>query len=117
MHGEALDDLGPRAPHLVHLRWKLDEVARNGRAGETRIRHVREHAVQRVSELVEERGHLCKGEERRVTLFGLRHVEVVGDDRLPMEQARLPHVRVHPSAPALRRASVGVQQEEREQLA
>ena len=53
-------------PVLVELRRELDEVARRVGAGERRILHVREHAVQRVAELVEHRGHVVEAEQRRL---------------------------------------------------
>ena len=57
-----------RRPHFVVLRRVLDEVARHARAGEARILHVREQAVQRMAEFMECGRHFIERQQRRLTL-------------------------------------------------
>ena len=109
--GEVRHNLLVARPHLVELRRKLDPVARRA-AREKRILRLVEEAVQRVAELVEERGHLVEGEQSRLALGGPGDVEVIRGDRLLAEQARLRHVRVHPRAALLVVALVVVANEE-----
>ena len=45
-------------PVLVELRWEFDKIARHRCPGEAGILGVGEHAVQRVTELVEHGGHV-----------------------------------------------------------
>ncbi len=47
------EDAGVGGPVLVELRGELDEVARHGGTADQRVFDVREHAVERVTELVE----------------------------------------------------------------
>jgi hypothetical protein len=76
----------PGHPHLVDLRRELDEVARHAGAREARVLHVREHAVQRVAELVEHGAHFVVGQQGRLAGGRLRDVQVVGDDRVGAQQ-------------------------------
>ena len=55
---EAAQHLRLLNPVLEKLRGKLDEVAGDMRAGNARIGHVRQHAVQRVAEFMEERARV-----------------------------------------------------------
>ncbi len=107
--GVVVEHLGPEHPHLVDLARELDEVAVHVRAGQLRVGDPREQAVQRVPELVEERRDLVEGQQRRLPLGRLRHVEVVDDDDRVVEQARLGDEGVHPGAAALRVAGVEVE--------
>ncbi len=86
------------SPHLVVLRRILDEVPGHRRAGEQRVVHVRQHSMNRVTKLMEQRGHFVESEQRRPPGLRLRDVEVVGHDRLEPEQPRLPHEAAHPGA-------------------
>ena len=79
--GEIGDNLRPEHPHLVYLRRKLDKVARCAGARESRVLHVREHAVQRVAKFVEQRGGEVEAQQRRLTGWWLDHVGVVENDR------------------------------------
>src|SRR5450759_1473643 len=51
--GVVLQDLRHFQPVLVELRGQLDEIAADRGAGERRMGHVRQQAVQRMAELVE----------------------------------------------------------------
>jgi hypothetical protein len=107
------EDLRPEDPHLVHLR-ELHEVAEDRRAGEVRERDRGEQAVQRVTELVEERRDLVECEESGAIVGRLGDVEVVHDDRGRTAQRRLGDDRVHPGSAALRVAGIQVEEEEPE---
>ena len=76
------EDFRLERPMLIELRRELDEIARHARAGEQRILHVREHAVQRVSEFMEHRRHVDEADQRRLSGGRLREVCDVEDDRL-----------------------------------
>jgi hypothetical protein len=68
-------------PVLVELRRQFDEIARHAGAGNGRIGHVREHAVQRVAEFVEQRARVVEGQEGRLALRRLGEIHRVEDDR------------------------------------
>ena len=104
-------------PHLVVLRGVLDEVARHRRAGELRVAHARQHAVQRVTELVVHRRDFIESEQRRLAGLGLGDVQVIGHHRLVMQQLRLRHVGGHPRPALLVVACEVVGQEQRERPA
>src|ERR1043165_370266 len=67
-------------PMLIELRREFDKVARH--AAQCRILDVREHRVQRVSKLMEHRGHVIKADQRRLARTWLREVTYVYDDGL-----------------------------------
>ena len=54
MAGEATQGLRPLQPMLEELRGQLDEVARDVGPRQQRIGDVRQHAMQRVAELMEQ---------------------------------------------------------------
>ena len=112
--GVVFKNLGPDRPHLVHLRGKFHEVARDAGAAEARIFHVGEHAVKGVAEFMEERRDFVEGEERGLAGGRLGNVEVVADDGLGAEEGGLRFVLVHPGATVFGRPRVGVENEERE---
>ena len=60
--------LGDGGKRLVELRRHLDEVAGYGCTGERVVAAVGQHAMQGVTKLMEERGGLVPGEERRLAL-------------------------------------------------
>jgi hypothetical protein len=108
------ENLRVAQPHLVDLRRVLDEVAGHRGAGEHRILHVGEQAVQRVPELVEQGAHVVDREQRRLPVGGARQVERVEHHRLRAQQPRLRDERVHPRPAALRLTRVEVGDEEPE---
>ena len=61
-----LQNLRHLQPVLVELRGQLDEIARHRGAGEQRIGDVRQQAVQRVAEFVEQRAGVVEGQQRRL---------------------------------------------------
>ena len=52
-------------PVLIELRGQFDEIARDIGAGDQRIGHVRQQAVQAMSELVEQGTRVVHGQQRR----------------------------------------------------
>ena len=101
-------DRRPGRPHLVDLRRVFDEVARHRGAGELRVLHVREQAVQGMAELMEHGGDFVEAHQGRLAVGRLGDVLVVGDHRLGAGQAVLRHVGIHPGTAALARAGVEV---------
>lgn len=100
--------LGPVRPYLVDLRGELHEIARHFETGQQRIADVGEQAVQRVPELVEQRGDFTPGHEHRLALRGLGDVQVVDHHGPLAQQMRLDHQRVHPGTAPLGLACVEV---------
>jgi hypothetical protein len=86
---------------LVELRGELDKVARHLRARQAGILGVGEHAVQRVAELVEHRGHIVEAEQRRLPRRGLGEVGHVVDHGQRAQQLRLADEAVHPRSAVL----------------
>ena len=80
-----LQHFRPSRPHLVDLRRVLDKIARHSRPAESRIFHVRKHAVQRVAELMKGSADFVVGEQGRLAGRRLRDVEMIGHDRLGCE--------------------------------
>ena len=76
-----LQDLRHLQPVLVELRRQLDEIARHRGAGEQRIGDVRQQAVQRVAELVEQRAGVVERQQRRLARGRLGEIADVEDDR------------------------------------
>ena len=76
-----LQDLRHLQPVLVELRGQFDEVARHRGAGEQRIRHVGQHPVQSVAELVEQRARVIEGEQRRLPRRRFGEIADVENDR------------------------------------
>src|SRR5690606_6209871 len=101
--------LRPVGPHLVYLRWKFHEVARDIGAAEARVVDIRKHAVESVTEFVESGRDFIPREQGGLAGLGFRNVEVVGDDRLEAEESGLGDVFVHPSAAAFRRTGIGIE--------
>jgi hypothetical protein len=63
--------------------------------------HVREHAVDSMAELVEQRRDFIEGQQCRTARLWLRDVESVGYDRLAPKKLGLAHEIVHPGATTL----------------
>ena len=74
---------------LVELRRKFDEVASRRGAGESGILGVREHAVQRVPELVEHGSDVGEADQSGFAFGRLGQVGDVVNDRKVSQQARL----------------------------
>ncbi len=105
-------------PVLVELRGQFDEIARHRRAGEQRISDVRQHAVQRMAELVEQRAGVVEGEQRRLAGGRLSEIADVEDDRPDIaDQLFLVAQRGHPGAGMLGAARVVIADEQRDVLA
>ena len=114
VHGELAQDLRLLQPVLVELRRQLDEVGQHAGAGDQRIGHVRQQAVQAVAELVEQRARVVERQQRR--LAGRRLVEVhhVDDERADVAgELLLVAERRHPGAAALGRPREIVAEEQR----
>ena len=79
--GVGFQDLRHLQPVLVKLRGQFDEVAGHRGAGEQRIGHVGQQAVQRMAEFVEQRARVVEGEQRRLAGGGLGEVADIDDDR------------------------------------
>jgi hypothetical protein len=108
-----LQHFGLERPVLEDLGGQLDEVAQDLRAREPLVGHLREQPVQAVTELVEQRARVVRGQERRRPGRGLREVVVVDDDgQRPAVDPRLVTVRAHPGAAPLRRPREVVGQED-----
>src|SRR5512143_880727 len=60
-----LENLRDFQPMLIELGWQFDEIAWDRRAGEQRVSYVRQHAVQRVAEFMEQRACIVEREQRR----------------------------------------------------
>lgn len=117
MLGVVGEHLRIKRPVLVELRGELDEVTRGAGAGNARILHVREHAMQGVAELVEHGGHVIEAEQRGLALGRLGVVADIEHHRLGAGQAVLLDEHVHPGATALARALVVIGVEQGELLA
>ena len=114
--GVVAEDVGVRGPILVELRGELDEVARDGGAGQAGVVGGREQTMQCVAELVEEGDDLVEGKEGGAACDGLRNVGDVVDDRQGLKQARLVNERRHPGTAVLVVALEGIEVEEGEGL-
>ena len=58
MGGEFGEDIRHFEPMLVELARQFHEIAGDGSAGDALVGHVRQHLVQRMAELVEERARV-----------------------------------------------------------
>ena len=58
------EDREVKRPVFVYLRWKLDEVARDG--AQQRITNMRKHRMQRVTKFMKDSGHIVKAQQRRL---------------------------------------------------
>ena len=108
--GVVRQHLGPRDPHLVDLARELDEVPLDVRPREPGVGRAGDEAVQRVSELVEQRLDLVLDQQGRRARGGLGDVEVVHDDGQRPHQGGLLDDRVHPRTTALAVTRVQVEQ-------
>ncbi len=79
--GIFLEDLRYRQPVLVELRGKFHEIARDAGARHRGIGDVRQHAVQCVPELVEQRSCIIERQQCRLACSRLGEVADVVDDR------------------------------------
>ena len=83
-----------------------------------RVGHVREEAVQRVAELVEQRARVVEAEQRRLALGGLGEVHHVDDDRADVAgELLLAAEAAHPGAAPLGGAGEIVAEEEADMAA
>ena len=80
MHGEPRQDRRLTEPVLVDLRRQLHEIGRHGGAGDAREGHIRQQAVQRVPELVEQRLCIVVRQQRRLARSGLVEVADIDHD-------------------------------------
>ena len=113
--GQALQHVPLPAEVLHELARQLDRVPLDaGDAGDADVVDARQHVVQAVAELVEQRGDVVVRQQRRLALERRREVaDEVRDRRLQAAlgpRPALAHV-VHPRARALARARVGVEPE------
>ena len=81
MPGMGAQDLRLFEPMLIELRGQFHEIAGHRRAREERIGDVREKAVERMAELVEQGARVVEGEQRCLTFRRLGEVHHVDDDR------------------------------------
>ena len=68
---EGAENFRLQQPMLIELRRQLDEIARDAGAGDERIGDVRQHAVQRMAELVEQSARVVEAEQRRRAIGAL----------------------------------------------
>ena len=101
MLGVIFQHLRPNRPHLVNLRWILDEIARNTRSAEARIFHIGKHSVQRVPEFMKRGPHFVVGQQGRLARGRLRNIQMIRHHRFGAEEVALLNVGVHPGAAAL----------------
>ena len=89
---------------LVELRGQFDEIARHRGAGEQRIGHVRQQAMQRVAEFVEQRARVVERQQRRLARRRLGEIADIEDDRADVAgKFLLVAQRGHPGAAVLGR--------------
>ncbi len=92
MSGKLSQNLGHLQPVFVQLAWQFDKIPRHGRPRNAFISHVRQHLVQRMTELVEQRARIVIGQQRRLALGKIAYVD--HDGRLHFGELRLrPHCR------------------------
>ena len=112
MAGEEIERRAVPTEVLHDLRGQLDEIPRHVGAREGFDRHLAEHAVQQVAELMEDRLDLVMGEQRGLAIHRRAHV---ADDQSEVRFAGAAGVqRVHPRAAAFRfaRMPVGIERSE-----
>ena len=103
MEREAPQDVGLLEPVFVELRGQLDEIGRDVGAGDLRIGHRGEQAVQRVAELVEQGAGVVEAQQRRLAVGGLGKIHHVDDERADVAgELFLIAQSGHPGAAALR---------------
>mmetsp|Transcript_63646 Transcript_63646/g.146406 ORF Transcript_63646/g.146406 Transcript_63646/m.146406 type:complete len:501 (+) Transcript_63646:250-1752(+) len=107
------------APVLHELRGQLDGVPLHViDAGRVRVGDAREHVLQAVAELVEQRLHLAEGHEGGLVAHGRGAVAGEVRHRQPAQHLALADTHIHPGAAALLGwARVGVQVERGDPLA
>ena len=112
MAGEGRQHLRPRQPVFKELGGQFDEVGGDVGAGEAGIGDVRQHAVQRVAELVEQRAGVVEGQQRRLALGEVHHID---DDRADVALELLLRAEArHPGAGALGGPAIIVAEEQRD---
>ena len=116
--GVALEDLLGRQPMFEQLRGEFDIVPRHRCAGDGRVVDVGGEAMQRVTELVEQRHSIVPTDEHRLAGLALHEVGIVGDEGGDLAvEALLFAIGVHPRAGLLADAGVGVEVPEADMLA
>ncbi len=116
--GIGFQDLRHLQPVLVKLRGQFDEVARHRGAGEQRIGHIGQEAVQRMAEFVEQRARVVEGEQRRLAGGGLGEIADIDDDRVDIAgELFLVAQRGHPGARVLGGAGEIVADEQADMVA
>ena len=96
MAGIMVEDFRYRCERLIELRRHLHEIARHRRSTQCVVVAVGEDAVQRMSELMEERGHLVPREQGRLSFRCLGTVEHIEDNRQLLAHATLLGESAHP---------------------
>ncbi len=81
MNGEAFQHCRLLQPMLEDLRRKLDKILRHIGAGKPREAHLRQHAVQRVAEFVEQRLGFVEAQKRGLAGSGFGEIAIVDDER------------------------------------
>mmetsp|Transcript_23488 Transcript_23488/g.40542 ORF Transcript_23488/g.40542 Transcript_23488/m.40542 type:complete len:291 (+) Transcript_23488:252-1124(+) len=114
-----LQDLLLREPVLVQLRGQLHKVLEDVGSCEAMVRHVGEHPMKAMPELVEQRCGIVEAEEGLLPRGGFGEVVVVHHDRHdagPVRVAGLGAVRRHPGAALFVGAGEVVVQEDGNEL-
>ena len=89
-------------PVLVELRRQFDEIGEHRCAGQRRIGHVRQHAVQPVAEFMKQRARIVGRQQRRLAVRALGEIADVDDQRHDLAvELLLVAQRGHPRAGAL----------------
>ena len=116
MDGEPRQDRRLSEPVLVDLRRQLHEIGRHGGAGDTREGDIRQQAVQRVAELVEQGLRVVVGQKCRLARGGLVEIADVQHDRSThTAELALVAEAAHPRARLLRGAREEITVEETDQ--
>ena len=102
MQREAPQHVRLLEPMLVELRRQFDEIGIDAGARDHRIGHVRQDAVQRVAEFVEQRARVVEGQQRGFAVGALGEIHHVDDQRADIAaQLFLLAQRGHPGAAML----------------
>ena len=78
---EAPQHIGLLKPMLIELRRQLDEIGGDVGAGNGRISHRGEQAMQRVAEFVKQRAGFVEAEQRRLAVGRFGEIADIDDQR------------------------------------